>query len=245
MKALLRIAAVLLLFTSALAYSDTQSVKHLFSARFPGAAVESVTPTPFKGLYEVYVNGNIYYTDESVNYAIQGNLIDAKARRSLTEERLNKLSAVPFDQLPLDLAIKIVKGNGKRKVAIFEDPDCPFCRKLEQEMVKVTDVTFYVFLYPIEQLHPGATEKSKKIWCSPDRGKTWQEAVQKGINPNAAATCDNPVERIAKLGRTYRVTGTPTLFFVDGTRVPGAISAEQLESMLNAATKSAEAGTGK
>jgi thiol:disulfide interchange protein DsbC len=146
---------------------------------------------------------------------------------------MTKLSASPFNTLPLDQAIKIVKGNGKRQLAIFEDPVCPFCKQLEQNLTKVKDVTLYVFLYPIEQIHPGATEKSQKIWCAKDRAKAWQTAMLDGNFPTEKPKCDTPVEKLAEFGRAHMITGTPTLVFANGTRVPGAIPVERIEKLLD------------
>ena len=225
------------LLISPVAQADENSIKAEFQRRFPSSPqVQSVTPTPLPGLYEDVVGNQTFYTDRGINYIFQGSLIDAKAHRNLTEERLQKITGIPFDKLPLKLAIKFVKGNGKRKLAIFEDPDCPFCKKLEQEALPTIDnVTIYIFLYPIAQLHPAATEKSKKIWCSPDRGKAWTDAIVKGIEPTAAATCDNPVDALQKFAGEYRINGTPTLVFADGRRVPGALPAPEIERLLDAA----------
>lgn len=222
----------LFLFAGAVA-ADEASVKKAVQAKFPKSNVESVTKTPYFGLYEVYIDRDIFYTDENLNYIILGDIIDAKTLRNLSEERKRKLSGFRFDNLPLDLAIKIVKGNGKRKVAIFSDPDCPFCQRLERDMINVSDVTIYTFLYPIEGLHPGATEKAKAIWCSSDRVKAWNDFMLKRSAPEAKASCDNPVDRIVEFGRGKGINGTPTLIFADGRMISGAIPAAQLEQILN------------
>ena len=225
------------LLIPAMAQADENSIKAEFQQRFPGSPqVQSVTPTPLPGLYEVVVGNQIIYTDQGVNYVLQGALIDAQANRNLTEERLQKITGIPFEKLPLKLAIKIVKGNGMRKLAIFEDPDCPYCKKLEQEALpKIDNLTLYIFLYPIAQLHPAATEKSKKIWCSRDRAKAWTDIMLKDIQPTAAATCDNPIDALQKFAGEYRINATPTLVFADGRRVPGALPAAEIERLLDAA----------
>ena len=225
--------AILFALSSALARADERTVKPLFEERFPGAKVESVVKEPLTGLYEIYAAGRVFYSDEKVTYVIQGNLIDAKTRQNLTSERLKKFAEIPFDKLPFDQAIKIVKGNGKRQLAVFEDPDCPFCRQLEGELKKVDDVTVYVFLYPIEQLHPGSTTKSQKIWCAPDRAKAWLSAVHDGIVPDGKGDCENPIAKLAEFGRSRRITGTPTMMFANGNRVAGAVSAAALEKLLS------------
>lgn len=201
--------------------------------QFP--AIDEVVKSPVPGLYEVRVNGfQIYYTDEQGNYLLQGNLIDVKARKNLTEERIDRLSAVKFDELPTKDAIKIVRGNGKRKLAVFEDPNCGYCKHFEKEMKTVDNVTVYLFLYPV--LGPDSNVKARDIWCSKDKGKTWGDWMDNGARPGgAAAGCDTAaLTRNVEFGRKYNITGTPTLIFTDGTRTPGAIPAEQVEKQLAA-----------
>jgi len=203
--------------------------------QFP--AIDEVTKSPVPGLYEVRVNGaQIFYTDEQGNYLIQGNLIDVKTRKNLTEERVEKLSAVAFDQLPLKDSIKIVRGNGKRKLAVFEDPNCGYCKRFEKDMKTVDNVTVYLFLYPV--LGPDSTVKSRDIWCSKDKGKAWGDWMESGAKPvTAPGSCDvTALQRNVDFGRKYNITGTPTLIFSDGTRTPGAIPAEQVEKQLAASS---------
>lgn len=207
------------------------AVKADLKARFSELQVDSVRKMPYAGLYEFVSDGQVYYTDKNVDYVLFGRLIDAKSRRDLTEERVRDLMRVKFDTLPLDSAIKVVKGNGKRKLAVFSDPDCPFCKRLEGELDKVNDVTVYIFLYPIEGLHAGSTQKAKAIWCAPDRAKAWDEFMHRGILPQAG-TCATPVDKIRELAGKLRINGTPTLVFADGVRVPGAVPAAQLEKLL-------------
>ena len=229
-KACLLLALLIFAGTAA---ADEASVRKAVQEKFPDANIESVTKTPYFGLYEVYIAGELLYTDEKVKYFFIGNVLDAKNFQNLSEERKRKLSAIKFDSLPLDLAIKIVKGNGKRKVAIFSDPYCPFCQRLEQDMVNITNVTIYTFLYPIESLHPGATEKAKAIWCSPDRIKAWNDFMLKRSGPEAQSSCDTPVDKIVEYGRSKGLNGTPTLIFADGQVIPGAIPTARLEQILN------------
>jgi len=202
-------------------------------AKFPEATVKSVTKTPYAGLYEVFMEGQLIYTDENANYLFIGNVIDVKKQLNLTEERMAKLTAIKFDTLPLNLAIKTVKGDGKRKLAVFADPDCPFCKKFESELKSVNDITIYTFLFPIEGLHSGSTEKAKAIWCAPDRSKAWEEWITQGIAPKNGATCDTPVAKVEALAKKLFVSGTPTVFFANGRRVPGAIPAAQIEEILS------------
>jgi len=193
--------------------------------------IEEVSKSPIPGLFELRLAGaDIMYTDAEGNFLIQGNLIDTKARRNLTEERIEKLNTVAFDALPLKDSFKIVRGNGKRKMAVFEDPNCGYCKRFESEMQKVTNVTVHMFLYPI--LTPDSHVKSKNIWCAKDKAKAWSDWMAKEQVPAAADCDDTATTRNVEFGRKYRITGTPTLIFADGSRVPGAISADQVEKHL-------------
>ena len=193
--------------------------------------IDEVSKSPMSGLYEVRVNGTeIFYTDAEGNFLLQGNLIDTKLRRNLTEERVDKLTAISFDALPLKDAFTIVRGNGKRKLAVFEDPNCGYCKRFERDLQKVDNITIHMFLYPI--LSADSSEKSKYIWCAKDKGKTWQDWMVRD-KPAAAASCDTAaLERNLEIGRKHKITGTPTLIFADGSRVPGAISASEVEKRL-------------
>jgi len=232
----LTVFSTLVLLLTGVACADEASIRSEIAKKFPKANVDSVTRTPHLGLFEVVVDGQMFYADEDFKYLIDGSIIDtnsmtnvtAARQRDLEELKLRKL-AFPFEQLPLDLAIKKVKGDGSRKIAVFSDPDCPFCKRLERDLEKVTDVTIYLFLYPIEQLHPKAPAVSRAIWCSGDRVKAWDEYMLKGVAPKAAGTCNNPVDKLVEFGRAKQITGTPTIFFADGKRVPGAIPADQIE----------------
>ena len=193
--------------------------------------IDEISKTPVNGLYEVRVNGtDIFYTDTEGNYLIQGNLIDTRQRRNLTEERIDKLTAIQFDSLPLKDALVVVRGNGKRKLAVFEDPNCGYCKRFERDLDKVNNVTVYTFLYPI--LSADSAEKSKNIWCARDKVKAWQDLMLRDASP-AAAQCDvSAIARNMELGRKHKITGTPTLIFADGSRVPGAINTQQIEKYL-------------
>jgi thiol:disulfide interchange protein DsbC len=208
-----------------------QAVKKNIAERLPNLAkVDEVSRTPMPGLYEVRIGLDILYTDAEGNFVLQGNLIDTKAQRNLTEDRVEKLLAINFDTLPVKDAFTIVRGNGKRKLAVFEDPNCGFCKRFERDLQKVDNVTVYMFLYPI--LGPDSVAKSKDIWCAKDKGKTWQDLMVRDQVP-AKATCDTAaVTRNIEYGKKLKITGTPTLVFADGSRVPGAIPATQVEKLL-------------
>ena len=192
--------------------------------------IDEVQPTAMSGLYEVRIGTDIFYTDAKGNYLIQGELIDTRARRNLTEDRINKLSAVDFAALPFKDAFTIVRGDGKRKLAVFEDPNCGYCKRFERDMQNVDNVTVHLFLYPI--LSPDSAEKSRNIWCAKDRTAAWEDYMVRDRIP-AAATCDtSALQRNLAFGKKYKITGTPTLIFADGSRVPGAIPAKDVEKRL-------------
>jgi len=198
--------------------------------------VTSITKAGYLDLYEVFVNGEIYYVDGKVNVIIAGNLIDTKGMRNVTAERLTKLSAIKFSDLPLAQAVKQVRGDGKRVVASFEDPNCGYCKRLAQEMLKIDNVTHYVFLVPI--LSEDSNIKSRQIWCASDRAKTWNDWVISNKAPTGNGDCDtSAIDRNTELGRKLSVNGTPTMFFADGERVTGALPSAQIEEKLNQLAK--------
>jgi thiol:disulfide interchange protein DsbC len=215
--------------------SELAAVKQLIESKFPGAAVTNVARSPYFGLYEAQFDDRMIYTDAKVSYVVVGAIFDADTKQNLTDARLRQLNRVAWDQLPLDLAIKKVKGNGARKLAIFSDADCPYCKRLESEMTKLDNVTIYTFMFPIAQLHPDAARKSALIWCAPDRSKAWDEWFASGKLPNNKGDCATPLAKTAQLGQKYRISATPTLVFADGTMVPGAIPLDQLENELKQA----------
>ncbi|RFO95319.1 disulfide isomerase [Rhodoferax lacus] len=219
---------------SAGAFAQEALIRKNIAQRFPDLkAIDEVNKSVVPGLYEVRINGTeIYYTDAQGDYLVVGNVYDTKQRRNLTEERVDKLTAIKFDSLPFKDAFTIVRGNGERKLAVFEDPNCGYCKRFERDLQTINNVTVYMFLYPI--LGADSVEKSKSIWCSKDRAQVWQDLMVREKNiPNAVQMCDtNAVTRNVELGRTHKINGTPTLIFVDGTRVPGAIDAKQIEKHL-------------
>ena len=222
-------AAALTLSLSATA--QEAAIRKTLAERIPQMEkIDEVQPTSMPGLYEVRIGTDIFYTDAKGNYLIQGELIDTRARRNLTEDRINKLSAVDFAALPFKDAFTIVRGDGKRKVAVFEDPNCGYCKRFERDMQNVDNVTVYLFLYPI--LSPDSAEKSRNIWCAKDRTTAWEDYMVRDKTP-AAATCDtSALQRNLAFGKKYKITGTPTLIFADGSRVPGAIPAKDVEKRL-------------
>ena len=226
------LAFSLLALTIGNTFAQEAAIRKNLAERLPAfSKIDEVAKTPMNGLYEVRVNDSeIFYTDAEGNFLLQGVLIDTKARRNLTEERTEKLNAIDFAALPIKDAFTIVRGNGKRKMAVFEDPNCGYCKRFERDLQKVNDVTIYMFLYPI--LGADSTDKSKSIWCAKDKAKAWQDHMVRD-QAVTKATCDSAaVDRNVDFGRKHKITGTPTLFFADGSRVPGAIASAQVEKFL-------------
>lgn len=200
-----------------------------------GQPVDSVRETPIKGLYEVVLNKrHIVYSDAKGEHVVVGDLVNVASKKSLTEARMAELNKVDFAKLPLADAVKEVRGNGKRQLVVFSDPDCPFCKRLEtQSLAGIDNITIYTFLMPIASLHPDAARKSELIWCAPDRTKAWQDFIHQGNLPTGGkTTCDNPIERNMQLGSKLGINGTPALIFADGQIVSGAIPKDQIESIL-------------
>jgi thiol:disulfide interchange protein DsbC len=219
------------LLAGLLAHAEDAAIRKALAERLPQLGkVDEVNKTPMPGLFEVRVGTDLFYTDAEGNFLLHGQLIDTKLRRNLTEERQDKLLAIDFATLPVKDAFTIVRGNGKRKLAVFEDPNCGYCKRFERDLQKVDNVTVYMFLYPI--LGPDSNDKSRNIWCAREKGKAWQDWMVRD-QAASSATCDTAaVTRNVEFGKKYKITGTPTLVFADGTRVPGAIGAVQVEKML-------------
>lgn len=184
--------------------------------------VTGVRETPFKGVYEVVFGGSkIAYTDAKADYMIIGDLIDINNKKSLTDERAAELSKIDFNDLPFEMAIKEVRGNGELKVAVFSDPDCPFCKRLEREFAQTDNLTIYTFLMPIDSLHPQAAAKSVQLWCQSDRTAAWLQWMREGKAPPMVAECDNPVKDTVALGEQFGFNGTPTLIYPNGRTQAG------------------------
>ena len=217
-------------FFSLTASADEAAVQKAIEAKL-GGKVKSVTKSPYLNLYEVYADGQIFYTDEAITAILAGTLIDGQTMKNVTAERMQKLSAIDFSDLPLELAVKQVRGTGKRVFASFEDPNCGYCKRLAKEMVKLDNVTIYTFLLPI--LSQDSLDKSKKIWCSTDKVKAWNDWMINGKAPAGKGDCDTKaITKVVELGQKLAISGTPTLFFTDGTRVPGAVPLAQIERKL-------------
>ncbi len=226
--------AALLHALPALAQGVEDKIKKLLQQRLgEGTQVESVTKTPYNGLYEVRVGNEIIYSDADAKYVFIGRILDAETSRDMTQARLDEINRIRFTDLPLDLAVKSVKGTGKRVIAVFEDPNCGYCKRFRKTLADTKDITVYTFLYPI--LSDASRAKVKSVMCSSDKAKAWDDWMVNGKTPAAAPEACNPNasgDKVVDLGKKLKVTGTPTIFFTDGSRVPGAIDAKTLESRL-------------
>jgi thiol:disulfide interchange protein DsbC len=234
MRLIKAFVATFMLMSAHQLWAQDANLKKNLAERLPSLPkIEEISKTPMPGVFEVRVQGNeLFYTDAKGDFLIQGALIDTKQKRNLTEERTDKLSAVPFDSIPIKYAFTQVKGNGKRKLVVFVDPNCGYCKRFEKDLQKIDNVTIYHMLYPV--LGDDSKVKSKNIACAKDRAKTWNDWMLQGITPPAAACDNHNIEAIVEFGKKSRINGTPTLFVADGTRVPGAIDAAQIETLLNA-----------
>jgi thiol:disulfide interchange protein DsbC len=211
---------------------EAAAVKKLIETKFPGATITNVSKSPYFGLYEAMFDDRLVYTDAKVTWVLVGSVFNADTKENVTDARVRQLTRVTWDSLPFNLAFKRVKGNGSRRLAIFSDADCPYCKKLEGDLRNVDDVTIYTFLFPIAQLHPDAARKSAILWCAPDRAKAWDEFFASGKLPSNKGDCPTPIKETEALGDKLRVAATPTLVFADGTIIPGAIPLKELEKEL-------------
>lgn len=228
--ALLSLSVLMASCVEAQTSPSTEAIKKLIEPRLgTNVKVDSVTETPYSGLYEIRIGNDILYTDKTATYLINGHVFNLTTGADLTRERIDDISKIKFSDLPLDKALKSVKGDGSRVIAVFEDPNCGYCKRLRQTTLKDTDnVTIYTFMYNI--LSDDSFTKSKNVWCAPDRQKAWDDWMLNGKVPaTTAASCETPNDEVLALGRKLGVQGTPAIFFADGSRVPGAIDAKTLE----------------
>lgn len=221
--------ALFLFATITAAHADEKEIRKSLQGKFPNIdKIGHIVKTPYSGLYEIVVDDQVMYTDAQGKYLFEGSVTEIKSHRDLTEERRRQLFAIEFDKLPLDLAIKKVKGNGTRKLAYFSDPQCRYCKRLEKELAKITDVTLYLFMYPVFE---GSDELVRNVYCAKNPVKAWDELLLDGTIP-AKESCKIPTDKVLALGKKLRVRGTPNLIFGDGKQVPGFSPAEKLEEYL-------------
>jgi len=237
------LASLLLAFPAAAQDPVAERIKAELKKKISEATVDGVRKVPYGGLYEVTVGSEIFYTDEKATFLLLGSLVDTRTRENVTEARLRQINRVAFDSLPLDSAVKIVRGNGSRRVAVFADPNCGYCKRFERDLIGVNDITVYLFLYPI--LAPDSVQKSKAVWCAPDRGKAWLDYMVRDMAVPVDTACATPIDKILEFGKSKRIQGTPTIFFEDGERVPGAISAADFEKKLALAKSPAPRASAK
>ncbi|MGQ0546706.1 MAG: DsbC family protein [Betaproteobacteria bacterium] len=221
------------------ASADEAAVRRMVEDKLRGAAkLESVRKAPWAGLYEVVVRGpdgpQIYYVDEAASVIITGQAIDAKTGRNLTEERSRELNKIEWSALPLHWAITSKRGSGRRKIAILSDPNCPYCKRLEEDLAKLGDITVHILPYAV--LGPKSEQQAKSVWCSKDRVKAWNELMFRRIEPQASPDCDNPIERLAQFGRGIGANSTPTWFLANGERYSGAVPLEEVRALLDRAS---------
>lgn len=215
------------------AQADVSTLKANLKKNYPATKVTSVEPSPIKGIYEVVLGKNLAYTDESGDYFLFGDVIRMKDQQNMTSPKRDELKKISFNSLPFKDAITFKRGNGARKLAVFSDPQCPFCKRLEAELMKLDNVTIYVFLNPLVGLHPEARNLSKKIWCSKDKQKAWREYLISSIEPTSDGLCENPVDSTVQLSRDLGFDGTPMTVLEDGTIVAGAVSVGELDYKLD------------
>ncbi|MFO1326931.1 MAG: DsbC family protein [Rubrivivax sp.] len=232
------LAVALLLGAGTVALAQEAAIRKALTERLPSLPkIDEVSKSPIPGLYEVRIGTEIYYADEKGDFLVNGSIIDTRTRTNLTDARIDKLTAVEFSQLPVKDAIVYKQGSGARKMAVFADPNCGYCKRFERDLLALKDVTIYTFVYPI--LGPDSNVKSRDIWCAKDPAKAWRTWMIDGTVPTKAmGQCDTAaLDRNVEFGRKYRVQGTPALFFEDGTRRPGALPGAEVEKLLVAARK--------
>lgn len=235
-----RITSTLILLAVAHgAYAGEEEIRKTITESAPEVKIVSITKTPYAGLYQVVTGGfNIFYTDEKGEIGIFGNMVDLKNRQNLTQQEKDRITVVDYSQLPLDKAIVRVKGNGTRKLALFSDPECPYCQGLEKQLEAVNDVTIYTFLLPLSDLHPGALRKSQLIWCAKDRAKAWNDMLLKQKEPKGSnTTCETPIKDIAEIAAKNWITGTPGVIFSNGKLLFGNQPKELIAKLLDESTQ--------
>ena len=224
------ILTILLLTFSFLVFSTEKELQEKINQSYPDLVIKSIQKTDFNDLYEVLISGQIIYTNKNFSFLIvEGRVVDPETKIDITGDRLEELTRVNFSKLPFDKAIKVVKGNGERKIAIFSDVDCPFCKKLEKEALSELDnITIYTFLFPLA-IHPKAEIRSSKIWCADDKEKAWNDYMIKNKIANNKGDCKTPISDILILGRDLGISSTPTIIFSSGKKIPGAIPLKEIE----------------
>jgi thiol:disulfide interchange protein DsbC len=236
MKAALLLLLSVMLAAAAGARADEQTIRQLVASKLREGKILEVRKLPYAGLYEVTVQRpegfTVLYTDESASVIFAGSLIDTRTDRDLTEERLRKLSTIDWNTLPFKWALTSKRGDGRRQIAIFSDPNCPFCRRFEADLAKLDDITVHIFLYPV--IKPESVRQTRAVWCSRDRVKAWNDLMLRGIEPTARPDCETPIEELVALGRRLGANSTPTWFLRNGEKRAGAMPLDALVPLLDA-----------
>jgi len=236
------LASLVALFAMAAASANEAVIRKVMEEKLGGPKVEGVQATSVPGIFEVRFRSDrgpqIVYTDASATHIIVGRIYETKTDRNLTEERMQKLLAIKFETLPLELAVKVTRGTGRRVLAIFSDPYCPACRSFEAELAKLDDVTIHYFMYPV--IRPELADHSKAVWCAKDRSKAWLDLAQRGRQPSAVANCSHPIDKVLELGRNLGVGSTPTVFLANGDRFAGGMPVARLAELLDTASPQAK-----
>jgi thiol:disulfide interchange protein DsbC len=233
------VTGLVLIAIACCAQAGEEDIRKSLAENLPEVKIGTITKLPYGGLYQVVVNGiNIIYTDEKGEVGFFGTLVELKSKNDLTQQEKGKISAVDFSKLPLEKSFVRIKGTGARKMAIFSDPECPYCQQLEKELQGISDVTIYTFLLPLEAIHPDALRKAELVWCAKDRGQAWNDIMLSKKEPvNGDTKCETPIKEIAELAPKFLITGTPGIIFSNGKLVPGALPQQRIEELLKAATK--------
>lgn len=219
--------------------SETEMADRL-KELYPSTRITAVRQSEVSGLFEVTMGRNVAFTDGSGRYFVFGHLFDMREQKDLTAQRLSDINRIDFAQLPLQDAIKTVRGDGSRKLAVFSDPDCPYCKGLEGELAKLEDVTIYTFLYPLEGLHPEAKGKAERVWCAANPAKAWAALMTTGKLAESPK-CATPIARINQLATSLGINGTPTIILQDGSLIPGAAPAAEINRRLAGQSTASEA----
>lgn len=230
-------AALLGLFSYGSHASEATLEKNL-KHNYPDLPFQVINETPVKKIYSVKIGDSLVYTDEQARYFFVGNLVDFKTKENLTTKQEQKINKIDVSTLPLEQAIKHVKGNGERVLYVFSDPDCPYCKQLEQAMTSIDNVTIYLFLYPIVNIHPHADVIAQQIWCSSNPYEAWEDYMLHSKAPAASSQCKHPISANMQLGKTLKVAGTPTFFLQDGQRIVGGRDSSEIEALLQSVKSS-------
>ena len=215
-------------FISTLSLANVDTVKSSLAKQHPNLKIENIQTTDMKGIYSGSMDGQVVYVGEDAQHILMGSMFRLSDQKNLTKDLVLKQNSIDWKKLPLQDAVKMVRGNGKRQIAVFSDPNCPYCKQLENELSKLNDVTIYTFIYPIKTQ---SIAVSKQVFCEKDPALAWSNLIAKGIQPSSKKTCTNPIERNLSLGKSLGLNGTPAIIFSNGFKVMGAYPAQEIEKM--------------